>query len=77
MKSHITLEISELMLENGAKVDAKGMGDDTPLHDAAMNGHDDVITLLFKFNANPNPYNKQGKTPLDVACDEETEVSPP
>ncbi|EDQ86276.1 uncharacterized protein MONBRDRAFT_38485 [Monosiga brevicollis MX1] len=71
--NHGHLEISELMLENGAKVDAKGMGDDTPLHDAAMNGHDDVITLLFKFNANPNPYNKQGKTPLDVACDEETE----
>jgi hypothetical protein len=35
------------------QVDVKGMGDDTPLHDAAMNGHDDVIALLFRFNANP------------------------
>jgi ankyrin repeat protein len=35
------------------QVDAKGMDDDTPLHDAAMNGHEEVIEVLFHFNVDP------------------------
>ena len=35
------------------QVDAKGLDDVTPLHDAAMNGHSEVVKLLIKHGANP------------------------
>ena len=32
-------EIVMVLLKNGANVNARGMDGDTPLHDAAVNGH--------------------------------------
>lgn len=40
--NHGWLEVAELLLRAGADVNARGLDDDTPLHDAAINGHSKV-----------------------------------
>ena len=41
---------------------------DTPIHEAAFNGHLDVIKFLAPLTENPNTTNlKNGETPVDVA----------
>ena len=50
----------------GADANARGLDDDTPLHDAAMNGHERLVKLLLRQGANPKQANAKGKTPLDA-----------
>lgn len=77
-------------LNHTLQVSAKGMDDDTPLHDACINGHMQVAELLISHGAdvvreerflhpdNPpffqNQANKNGRRPLDVASGPEMEV---
>lgn len=56
------------MVASGAYVNARGLDDDTPLHDAASNGHTRLCRLLVERGADIYAKNKKGKTPLDVAA---------
>jgi hypothetical protein len=51
---------------SGAEANARGLDDDTPLHDAAMNGHEKLVKLLLTRGADPKQTNAKGKTPLDA-----------
>ena len=62
-------ELTELLLANGADVNAKDRGQGTPLHAAASEGHKEVAKLLLASNAQVNAkddYN--GATPLHYAA---------
>jgi NF-kappa-B inhibitor-like protein 2 len=66
-------EIAQLLLLNGAKVnDPGGCGCQgiTPLHDAAINGHLEVLKLLIEFGADLSIQNAQGMTALDWVKDQ-------
>ena len=62
-------EIVELLVVNGAEVNAKGLADWTPLHLAAYNDNEQIVQLLIAKGAEMNPYTSPGfgGTPLDVA----------
>ena len=63
------MEIVELLVENGANVNSKGLADWTPLHLAAQNNKEQIVQLLIANGAEVNPYTSPGfgGTPLDVA----------
>jgi len=44
--------VVRLLLENKAKIAAKGRDGNSPLHLAAEEGHEDVVELLLEYNAN-------------------------
>lgn len=56
------------LVKSGANIAAKGMEDDTPLHDAAYNGHLKIARMLVERGADPAARNGKGKTPVDVAA---------
>jgi len=62
------IEIAKFLLIHGAKVDEKG-GDllATPLHWATRSGHLQMVTLLRKYQANPNIVDNQGYNALHLA----------
>lgn len=49
-------------------MNARGLDDDTPLHDAALNGHIRLVKLLVERGADIHAKNRRGKTPLDIAA---------
>jgi len=58
-------EIAELLIANGADVDAKKAKDGvTPLHVAAASGHTEVVELLIANGADVNAQGVGGMTPL-------------
>lgn len=59
--------ICELLLENGARVDAVKSGDWTPLLIAAAGGYSTVMRNLLQAGANPSHQNREGATPLHLA----------
>ena len=61
-------EIMELLLNNGADVDAKGILDNTLLHRASLDGRQDVVEILLKHDAVVNAKDKYGWTPLHGAA---------
>ncbi|WP_342026022.1 ankyrin repeat domain-containing protein [Cytobacillus pseudoceanisediminis] len=61
------VDIAEVLLKNGAKVNAKQDSGWTPLHEAALHGHSDMIKLLLRFGADKTIKKDDGDTPLDVA----------
>lgn len=64
-------EISKILLDNGAEVDSPINDElETPLHYAAENGLDELCCLLIKFYASLDKRDKSGRTPLDVAGNE-------
>ena len=66
-------EIVELLLANGADVNAKNSFADggwTPLHQAAWGGHTEAAELLIAKGANVNAKNDDGETPLDGAIED-------
>lgn len=56
-----------MLVKAGSNVNAKGLDDDTPLHDAAIMGQLKLVKLLVERGADPAFKNKKGKTPCDVA----------
>lgn len=60
--------ITEMLLNQGARINATNMGDDTALHLAASHGHLDCVQLLLKNKADVNALNEHGNTPLHYAC---------
>jgi catalase (peroxidase I) len=52
-------------------LNAQDSAGDTPLHDAARFGHKDIVTALIKAGADKTVANKIGKTPVEVAIDQD------
>ena len=62
-------EISKLLLENGANVDATNFEDGTTsLMNSSFNNDKETTKLLLEYNANPDLGNKYGDTALHMAC---------
>ena len=62
-------EISKLLLENGANVDAANFEDGTTsLMNSSYNNDTRTTKLLLEYNANPDLGNKYGDTGLHMAC---------
>ena len=59
--------VVHILLEAGARKDAKRTNGDTPLHRAAINGHDCVARLLLQAGSNKDVTNSHGDTPLHDA----------
>lgn len=57
-----------ILVKAGANVNAKGLDDDTPLHDAAIVGQLKLVKMLVERGADPCYKNRKGKTPCDVAA---------
>lgn len=62
------INICEMLLSRGAKVNCVNKGEDTPLHCAAQNNHVDVVFCLIKFKASISASNLHGNQPLHYAC---------
>jgi ankyrin repeat protein len=63
---------TDLLLRIGADIKRKDYLDNTPLHIASKNGDAEIIKLLLKYQADRTAKNREGKTPADVAINEET-----
>ena len=46
--------MADLLLSNGALVNIPGYANCTPLHDAVLNGHLDIVKLLITKGADPS-----------------------
>lgn len=62
-----SLAMATLLLDHGAKVDAREAWEETPLHIAARSGCVEVSDLLLKRRADIDAVNANGFTPLLVA----------
>ncbi|MDE3023407.1 MAG: ankyrin repeat domain-containing protein [Pseudomonadota bacterium] len=60
-------EIAELLIANGANVNAKADDGTSPLHLAATNDNVSVARVLIEHGADVNAKDKKGVTPLDDA----------
>ena len=61
------LEHIQVLVENGADINALGDLGFTPLHDAAITGQAKAAKLLLSLGANVSIKNEFNQTPLDVA----------
>jgi ankyrin repeat protein len=69
-------EIAEMLIADGANVNAKAVDRSTPLHFAARSGQKKVVELLITKGAGVNAKANDGKTPLDWAIgSDETEIA--
>ena len=61
------VEIAQLLLDYGAKINAVQMNGVTPLHSAANNGDVNLVKLFLENGANKSLRMKDGKLPIDLA----------
>ena len=66
---HGHIEIAELLIENGANVDAKNNGNVTALHLAAQNGHTGIVSLLIANDVDIDVKISDGRTSLHLAAE--------
>jgi ankyrin repeat protein len=57
----------KILLEAGAKIDAKNKRDETALHLAAQKGHANICELLIQSGVKKNTLNDSGRSPLTLA----------
>ena len=57
----------EVLLERGAPVAARAEGGGTPLHSAAYNGNEAIVSVLLAHGADPDARADDGMTPADLA----------
>lgn len=55
-------------MNSGANLNAKGLDDDTPLHDATTSGNLKMVQFLIENGADPCVKNTKGKMPSDYAA---------
>jgi ankyrin repeat protein len=60
-------KVAEVLLANGADVNARDAKEFTPLHSAALDGRSEVVALLLAHKADSTAKSWNGKTPLDFA----------
>ena len=66
---HDNLSMVKTLIECGASVDDKDGDDNTSLHlTAKINRNETMHALLSDFKCDPNIKNKEGRTPLHIAC---------
>ena len=63
-----TCEVAEVLLQNGAAIDAKGDNGGTPLHNAAFANACEVAEVLLRNGAKVNAKDEGGDTPLHNAA---------
>lgn len=63
------LEITGILLENGANPNARQMQGITPLHSAAHNGNLPLVELLVQYKAELDAVTEGGKTPSEMALE--------
>lgn len=61
------LEVSRILLERGADVNAKQADDFSPLHEAVQNGQVEMVQLLLRHGANRYAQKSDGQTPVAMA----------
>ena len=59
--------VAELLMRNGADVNAKDSSGNTALHYAAANGNVDIVQLLMDFKARPDDFHMTGNSALGLA----------
>ena len=65
------VEITELLIANGADVNAKDNWGSTPLHSAVWAGHKKLVHLLIARGEDIHTKNDEGVTPLQDAAGED------
>ncbi len=65
--AHKNTEMSQLLIDNGAKVNTPDKNGDTPLHYAVLKDDVKMVKLLIKNGADINALNNDKDTPLDLA----------
>jgi ankyrin repeat protein len=63
---HNDIRSAEILIKNGACIDARTIDGSTPLHFAYYEGHDEMVNFLIKNNANQMLKNDYGKIPADL-----------
>ena len=67
-------QVATLLITHGADVNWKSKDEgDTPLHKAVGMNAKEVVILLLKHGADRNAKNAQGKTPVDLARDSDSQ----
>jgi L-ascorbate metabolism protein UlaG (beta-lactamase superfamily) len=64
-----SVEIAQMLLDRGAKVDAPDPEGSTSLHLAVKKGRTEMVRFLLQKGANPKARDGKGRTPLDLAED--------
>jgi len=59
------LNMIEILVQNGANINATDKHQRTPLHRAAQFGHVSAVKLLLKLGADKNAKDENGRTPTD------------
>lgn len=63
----IALALAERLLEAGASPNTAQQSGFTPLHEAALRGHADLVRVLLQHHADRSARNSEGRTPGDLA----------
>jgi ankyrin repeat protein len=64
--------LARLLLDAGADIDGQGEGGFTALHSAAQAGDAELVRLLLERGADRSIQTRDGRTPADLAGDDET-----
>lgn len=75
LKTYIPVckQMIDLLIKNGADINAKNKAGDTALHCAVCWGLSELVQTLVKLGADKNIINRMGRTPLDCAIAQQYE----